>query len=278
MDGDKLGKISPLYDELNDNLQEYGIFHKQLSIDESMVPYYGHHSCKMFIKGKSIRFGFKIWTLCSSDGYPYAMKIYQGKEAEDTNSPLGTKVVTTSLNVVTNPLQVEIFFCNFFTSYALLRELKIKGFKAIGTVREGRTGRCPLVPSKEMKKKKRGEFDFRCDGDIYMCRWNDNSVVTLASNYQTHLPLGTTKRYSRQSKKRIDVPEPHKVRRYNKGMGGGVDVFDRLLSSYRPQLRGKKWWWNLFSSGLNVAVVAAWKIHRELHGKNSKITWIFEEK
>ncbi|KAJ4446437.1 hypothetical protein ANN_13133 [Periplaneta americana] len=219
-----------------------------------MVLYYGHHSCKMFIKGKPIRFGFKIGTLCSSDEYPYAMKIYQGKEAEVTNSPLRTKVVTTLLNVVTNPLQVDFFFDNFFTSYTLLRKLKMKGFKAIGTVREGRTGRCPLVPAKEMKKKKRGEFDFWCDGDIYMCRWNDNSVVTLASNYQTHLLLGTTKRYSRQSKKRIDVPEPYIVRKYNKGMRGGGC---RCVRPTAVLLRDKKWWWNFFSNGLNVAVVAA---------------------
>ncbi|KRZ54440.1 hypothetical protein T02_10137 [Trichinella nativa] len=29
------------------------------------VPYYGHHSCKMFIRGKLTTFGFKIWTVSS---------------------------------------------------------------------------------------------------------------------------------------------------------------------------------------------------------------------
>ena len=206
-----------------------------------MVPYYGHHSCKMFIKGKPIRFGYKIWTLCSSDGYPYVMKIFQGKETEELNTPLETSVVTALLNFVTNPLPVEIFFDNFVTSYALLRELKIKLFKAIGTVWEGRTDRCPLLLANEMKKKTRGELDFHCDGDIYMCRWHDNSVVTMSFNYRMHLPVGTSKSFSRQSKKRIEVLEPHRICKYNKELGG-VDVFDRLLSSSRPQLRGKRWW------------------------------------
>ncbi|KRX69287.1 PiggyBac transposable element-derived protein 3 [Trichinella sp. T6] len=56
---------------------------------------------------------------------------------------------------------------------------------------------------------------------------------------------------------------PEIVRRYNTSMGG-VDILDKLLSSYRPRLRSKKLWWNLFSNALNLAVVAAWRLHREL--------------
>ncbi|KRY24656.1 PiggyBac transposable element-derived protein 3, partial [Trichinella britovi] len=65
--GDKLGKISGVYDDLNNRLRQFGIFHEKLSIDEGMVPYYGHHTCKMFIRGKPIRFGYKIWTMSSAN-------------------------------------------------------------------------------------------------------------------------------------------------------------------------------------------------------------------
>ncbi|KAL3224768.1 hypothetical protein MRX96_026356 [Rhipicephalus microplus] len=40
---------------------------------------------------------------------------------------------------------------------------------------------------------------------------------------------------------------------------------DRLLGSYRPKLRSKKWWWNLSRNGLNMAVFAGWLLHCELH-------------
>lgn len=33
-----------------------------------------------------------------------------------------------------------------------------------------------------------------------------------------------------------------------------INVLNRLLSSYSPKLRSKKWWWNLFSNALNMAV------------------------
>ena len=58
--GDKLSKVSRLYEIINYNLFQFDIFHEILSVDESMVPYFGRHSAKMFISGKPIRFGYKI--------------------------------------------------------------------------------------------------------------------------------------------------------------------------------------------------------------------------
>ena len=56
-----MAKVEPLYNPLNQKLQAYGILHKDLSIDKSMVPYYGRPSCKPFICAKPIRFGYKLW-------------------------------------------------------------------------------------------------------------------------------------------------------------------------------------------------------------------------
>ncbi|KRZ65021.1 PiggyBac transposable element-derived protein 3 [Trichinella papuae] len=64
--------------------------------------------------------------------------------------------------------------------------------------------------------------------------------------------------------KRVYVVEPNIIRQYNQYMGG-VDVMDKMLFSYQPKLRSRKWWWNLFSHAMNMAVVAAWKLHTELH-------------
>ena len=60
-EGDKMSKISPLHNMLNCNLVQFGIFYELLSVHESMVPYFRHHNAKMFIKGKPICFGYKIW-------------------------------------------------------------------------------------------------------------------------------------------------------------------------------------------------------------------------
>ena len=52
----RMVKVEPLCDLLNKNIQQFGTAHDDISIDESMVLYYGCHSCKQFIPAKPIRF------------------------------------------------------------------------------------------------------------------------------------------------------------------------------------------------------------------------------
>ena len=50
---DKWAKLRPLIEAVNEKLQEFGIFSSELSIDEQMIPCFGQHSCKMFVRGKA---------------------------------------------------------------------------------------------------------------------------------------------------------------------------------------------------------------------------------
>ena len=75
----KTAKVDPIYDELLKNYQQFGIFDKLLSIDESMVSYQGHFSIKRYIRIKPTGFGYKFWFLCGADGYPYNFELYKGK-------------------------------------------------------------------------------------------------------------------------------------------------------------------------------------------------------
>ena len=262
--GNKVAKIAPLYDELNKGLVKFGVFNELLSVDEAMVPYFGRHSAKMFIRGKPIRFGYKIWSLCGEDGYPYHLKIYTGKEPGQQPDPLGTRVVNHMVSVIEEKSDVkshQLFFDNFFSSYGLLKCLRAKNVRAVGTIRENRTaGASKLMESaKDLKTAGRGKFDYRSDGKVYICKWNDNSVVSVASNWLGHLPLHQVRRRVKNVPD-TQVTQPHLIHLYNKGMGG-VDLMDRLLSSYRPMIRGKKWYWPLFINALNITIVAAWRAH-----------------
>ena len=119
---DKRAKLRPLFDVVNKNLIQFGAFAEHLSIDEQMVPYFGRHSCKTFIRGKPIRFGYKNWVLCSDDGYPFEVNPYQRK-AERNEGPLGPSIVKNLLDIVTDD-RIHVYFDNFFTSVPLLEELK----------------------------------------------------------------------------------------------------------------------------------------------------------
>jgi DNA excision repair protein ERCC-6 len=266
--GNKVAKVSRLYEMLNASLLQVGIFHHHLAADESMLPYFGKHSGKMFIRGKPIRFGFKLWVLAGDDGFPYNLEIYTGRQnGQQIKVPLGYSVITRLIQPVQQLSTMSLHtlhFDNFFTSYELLLHLKKIGLKASGTIRKNRTNACEkkLVDDKTMKKQGRGSYDFRCDGDVYIVKWNDNDIVRVASNYSTHEPLNLAQR--RVGSGILSVQQPNVIKQYNANMGG-VDLFDRLLGAYRPSIKGKKWWWPLFTNVLNISVVAAWRLYCTLN-------------
>ena len=59
-DTDKFAKVRPLIKLLNKKFQQYAPNKEFYSFDESICEYYGRHGCKQFLRGKPIRFGFKI--------------------------------------------------------------------------------------------------------------------------------------------------------------------------------------------------------------------------
>uniref|UniRef100_A0A915HUB4 PiggyBac transposable element-derived protein domain-containing protein n=1 Tax=Romanomermis culicivorax TaxID=13658 RepID=A0A915HUB4_ROMCU len=135
----KAAKVTPFYRHLSKRFQKIGgIFVENLSIDESIVPYFGHHSCKMFIRGKPIHFGYKLWMMCSSDGYPFALNIYMGTKNVEAAStveeklPVCTQVIFDLIAVTGDPTAHSLYFENFFTSYDLMIQLREHGFRPTG--------------------------------------------------------------------------------------------------------------------------------------------------
>ena len=139
-------------------------------------------------------------------------------------------------------LSFLVTFDNFFTSLNLLLYLGSKGIGATGTLRANRIVKFPIMVQKEMAKKHRGTMDHCYDSakKIVVTRWNDNCVVTLASNCQVVNLVGKTKRYSRKKRKIIEVDKPYVVRYFNQNMCG-VDRMDQNISFYRIPVHAKKW-------------------------------------
>ena len=49
-------------DNLNQNSSKWFSSESKFSVDEMMVPYFGRHNTKQFIRNKPIRYGFKVRT------------------------------------------------------------------------------------------------------------------------------------------------------------------------------------------------------------------------
>lgn len=86
-----------------------------VSVDESMVKYFGPHSLKQFLRGKPALSGFKVWVLATSNGEMIRCKPYSGAKTklftyglgqvpdvvfglvEDAKLEAGTKVASDNL-------------------------------------------------------------------------------------------------------------------------------------------------------------------------------------
>jgi len=104
--------------------------------------------------------------------------------------------------------------------------------KASGTIRQFRTGGMyTILPSDKDMKKQPVDLSTIEAMETFVVKWHNNSVVNLASNFETHLPVRSVgQRVKGQSN--TCVSQLNLVKSYNEGMGG-VDVMDRLLRSYR---------------------------------------------
>ncbi|XP_049943276.1 piggyBac transposable element-derived protein 3-like [Schistocerca serialis cubense] len=85
---DKMYKLRLYFEMLKKEFGKCGVFHSELSIDEMMVRYYGKHSAKIFLRGKPIKFGYKIWCLTSSNGFLHNFSPYCGMARLTTNRSL----------------------------------------------------------------------------------------------------------------------------------------------------------------------------------------------
>lgn len=278
---DKFAKIRPFINALNKKFLELAPVEEAHSVDESMVPYYGRHGTKQFIRGKPIRWGYKFWTGTTRLGYIEWFDPYQGSSCiipnKYKNLGLGSSVVLQFADELQKRfpnLPFHLYFDNFFTSLTLLHQLSLRQLKGTGTMRENRITGSVLSPPNEHKKRNRGAYEYMHDPDkhIIVCRWNDNNLVTLASNSTTVHTILQAKRYSQKEKKSVMIEQPTIVKKYNENMGG-VDRADQNISLYRVSIRGKKWYFPIICHLLDMTVQNAWQLERRSGGKMDQLSF-----
>ena len=92
----RLGKIQPIMDSLLTRFQEVYNPHKEVSVDEGMIPFKGRSSMKQYMPKKPVKRGFKVWMLADShNGYVSSFEVYTGKKGDTVERGLGASVVKT---------------------------------------------------------------------------------------------------------------------------------------------------------------------------------------
>jgi DNA excision repair protein ERCC-6 len=271
IDEDGYYKVRPIFQNLNKCCSRWtqtddGVY----SVDESMIPYYGRHSSKQYIRGKPVRYGYKVWSLCSADGSGVWFEPYCGRHTliEDKGLGQGPNVVLDLVAKAKLSPGSEVCFDNLFTSFPLLDKLSEMEIGGTGTVRQNRLNRVPIMKKKDLEKKTvdRGTSHVVYREDQVVVAWKDSKAVYVASN-KHHADISQScRRYCRVTKKDIAVPIPDMIRQYNSGMGG-VDLLDNMVAVYRVPYRIKKWWFPIYTWSLSVSAVNAWRMRMKVTGK-----------
>ena len=102
-------KVAKILKLLPTNCQHFGVFHKNLTIHESIMSCRRLHSAKQYIKDKPDKFSYKRWVLCSSDRYPHNFGTYCDKDENRPNS-LGTDVVDKNVEPCNKPKSARCIF------------------------------------------------------------------------------------------------------------------------------------------------------------------------
>lgn len=259
-DSDEIWRVRKIVNIFRKNLLHLGIFTCALSIDEMMLKFFGRSILKQFIRGKPIRFGIKLWALCSAQGYLYDFEIYCGKNHNKiqklSNCALGSRVVMNMLQPVLqrvtlhNRNRLHIYFDNLFTSPDLLIHLKKFGLCATGTVRDNRVN----VKNNVVKKDERGKYDVKNDrSGLNFVTVKDSKPVSILSTGAGVMPLGIVKRRQKGKKEKQEFEFPRAFLTYNQFMGG-VDLHDQRCNKIQPIVRSKKWTWVIFIRMLQTAI------------------------
>ncbi|XP_045706577.1 piggyBac transposable element-derived protein 2 [Phyllostomus hastatus] len=266
-ESDRFAKVRPLIIRMNCNFRQHAPLEEFYSFGESMCEYFGHRGSKQLPTGKSVLLGYKIWCGTTSKGYLVWFEPSQATmfTKPDQGLDLGGSMVLKFVDALQERgcLPYHIFFDKVFTSVKLMSLLRKKGVKATGTVREYRTEQCPLKNPKELKKMKRGSFDYKVEEheEIIVCRWHDSSVVNICSNATGIEPVGLTSRPSGAARVQSQVCQPSLLRLYQE-KAAGVGRMNQNMARYRVKIRGMKWYSSFMGYILDAALNNAWQLHR----------------
>lgn len=151
---DKLYKIRPVIESLRERFGTIPMEQK-LSIDEQMCATKIGHYMKQYLPNKPHKWGFKLYLLCSMEGFAHDFKVYSGSGkqtdllSDEPNMGETANVVTRLTRNVPRDVNHILYFDNFYTSLPLVTHLAKEGIYSLGTVRVNRLRNAKLPDRKE---------------------------------------------------------------------------------------------------------------------------------
>ena len=214
-----------------------------VTIDESVLPFRGRCSFKVYMPQKPDKYGIKIWSMADAkNSYLSNAQIYQGKSKHGPEVGQFERVVRDlSSNIQGSGRNITMD--NLFSSVKLAKELLSQGPSMIGTIRKNKVE----IPQSFQASKTRDvfstEFGFSTDESMMICSYvpRKRRAVMMLS----------TRHYERELQ--MEPPfKPSVITDYNKSKSG-VDTLDQLVKNYTCKRITKRWPLLIFYWMLDVA-------------------------
>lgn len=238
---------------------------KEVSIDETLVPFKGRSKYKQYIPSKPHKWGIKVWTLAESKtGYVSNWDLYRGQLPNDgTNRTATHRIVMKACQPILDK-GYHIYCDNFFTSPNLFQELADHQTGACGTLRVNRTG----VP-RDIKTGKpvKGEpaITHRDNKHLYIA-WMDKRQVNVLTTVHNDSSFTRRVRSKFNPDHYKEMEQPKAISLYTQYMAG-VDISDQQTSYNMVSHRMLKWWKKVFICNLLEVCMANTKvIYKQLRG------------
>jgi hypothetical protein len=147
---DPIWKVRDFLNKMNLKFQQYYTPGEYFTIDEGMIPFNGRVHFKVFNPDKPTKWGIKEFILCDAvTAYTFQIKLYHGQTMwsqefgeniviNDANNQSRTMELVIQMLKNYENKQHKVVMDNYYTSWKLFRELKNRGFGALGTIRHNR--------------------------------------------------------------------------------------------------------------------------------------------
>ena len=203
----------------------HGVYypHKEISIDEGVIPWRGHIRFRTYNPAKPDKYGIKSYELCDShNGYCCKYELYTG--GDSTEPGQYGKIYDLMMRLLDGYFNAghDLYCDNYYTSPTLFLHLFNRRMGATGTMRV-RKG-CPKALLKATLKNK-GDKKVMNNGPLVAMKYKDRKdVVVLSSSFSTKdVDVGRIDRVSKQP-----IQRPECIHKYNAFMGG-VDRSDQMV-------------------------------------------------
>ena len=257
---DKMFKIRPIVEHLNNLFPKYYHYGSHVALDETTVAMKSHDHCRQFSPQKPSKWGWKVWSLCDSEyiDKPYLLRFspYLGKKFTITSQYGLYFDVVKEMTKFMWGSNVRLYTDSAYLSVRNALYLKKHSVYSCCTVHQNSQGFHPSVKNPPRKVPRGWHKIFQDENDRFLtiCAWSDTKVCRFVSMCSDPTVVSFALRRVGGNYERVSQPA---IAANYQSKYKSVDFLDYYCSKYSLGRRSYQPWKYMFNFCLQASVVNA---------------------